>query len=117
MTTLKELEAAGGFVPDKPIKKDIRWEKDGEEFTATIHVRMLNIGDFEDLFLADSDERARTAKAISVGIRLGPDGKEPIPFEKAYKLYPALAASMFKAFNEVNTLKKLSRPAKGSSAT
>lgn len=118
MSTLKELETMGGFVSDKPVKKEITFTLDSEEeITATIHVKRLNIGEFEGLFLADPDERARTAKAISVGIRLGENGTEVIPFEKAYKLHPRLAAAMFNAFNEVNMAKKSSRPAKGSSAT
>lgn len=118
MTTLKDIETIGGFVPDKPVKKEIRFTLDGEEeLIATIHVKKMNIGEFETLFLGDTEERARTAKAISVCVRLGEDGKEVIPFEKAYKLNPSLAGAMFHALNEVNTVKKTSRPAKGSSAT
>lgn len=117
MTTLKELESLGGFVPAKPIKKEITFTINGEELSATIHVKKISIGEFEALFLGDTEERSRTAKAISVAVMLGPEGKEAIPFEMAYKLEPALAGAMFAAFNEVNLQKKASRPAKGSSAT
>lgn len=117
MTTLKDIQTIGGFVPDKPVKREIKFTLGGEELIATIHVKKMNIGEFETLFLGDTEERARTAKAISVCVRLGEDGKEVIPFEMAYKLDPSLAGAMFHALNEVNTVKKTSRPAKGSSAT
>jgi hypothetical protein len=117
MTTLKELKASGGFVSDKPVKKTIKFTLNGEELEATIHVKRLNIGEYETLFLADTEERARTAKAISVAITLGDDGKEKISFQDAYRLEPALAGAMLTAFNEVNTPKKSSRPESASSAT
>lgn len=117
MTSLKELETLGGFVPARPIRKEIKFTLNGEELSAVIHVKKISIGEFEALFLGDTEERSRTAKAISVAILLGDEGKEVIPFEKAYKLEPSLAGAMFAAFNEVNLQKKPSSPAKGSSAT
>lgn len=117
MTTLKELQALGGFVPSKPIRKEIKFTLNEEELSAVIHVKKISIGEFEALFLGDKEERSRTAKAISVAILLGEDGKEAISFEMAYQLEPSLAGAMFAAFNEVNMQKKASRPAKGSSAT
>ena len=118
MSSLKELKALGAFVPDKPIKKQIRFKLDGDdEFVASIHVKKVGIGDYESLFLSDREERSRTAKAISELVTLGEDGKEKISFEDAYKLHPSLAGAMLSAINEVNASKKSSPRATDSSAS
>ena len=117
MTSIKDLKALGAFVTDAKVQREIKFEIDGQEYDATIHVRRLSAGDYETLFLVDKEDRSRTAKVISEAITLGDDGKERIKFEDAYKLHPSLAAAMVNAFNEVNTAKKSSRPATGSSAT
>lgn len=118
MSTLKELKAMGGFVPDKPISKEIKFTlDDATEYSAIIHVKKMNIGEYEALFLTDKEEKSRTAKIISVGVFLGEDGKERIPFDEAYKLHPSLAGAMVTAFHEVNIPKKVSRPKTDSSAT
>lgn len=111
MTTLKELQAKGGFVPDTPLVKTIKWkgtdaEGNAVDYEAQIHVRRLSVGDHEALFLDADDKRSRTAKLISTAITLGKDGKEKIPFQDAYKLETALAGAMLEAFNEVNNPKK-----------
>lgn len=81
MSTLKELKALGGLVPTAPIKKEIKFKLDGEdEFTASIHVKKLSVGDWEVIFLAPGDERSRTAKLISETVTLGDDGKEKLSF-------------------------------------
>lgn len=117
MSSLKELQALGGFVPDKPIRKEIKFTLDcDEEYSATIYVKKLSVGDYESLFVDGNDERGRTAKIIAESITLGEDGKERISFQQAYKLHPGLAAAMVAAFNEVNLSKKSSRPATDSSA-
>lgn len=118
MSSLKDLKAMGAFVPEKPLKKEIRFKLDGdEEFVATVHVKKVGIGDYESLFLGDKEERSRTAKAISEIVTLGDDGKEKIGFEDAYKLHPSLAGAMLNAINEVNATKKSSPRATGSSAS
>lgn len=118
MSSLKDLQALGGFVSSKPIKKQIKFKLDGDDdFTADIHVKKLAIGDYEALFLTDSEDRSRTARTISEAITLGPEGKERIKFEEAYKLHPNLAAAMLTAFNEVNIAKKSSPAATASSAS
>lgn len=118
MSSIKDLQQLGGFVSDKPIKKTITFKlDDDEELSAEIWVRKLSIGDYEQLYIADADNRSRTAKAITVGIRLGAEGKEVLSFEQAFKLHPRLAGAMLEAFNEVNTPKKSSRPKNDSSAT
>ncbi len=117
MTTLKERQKLGGGVPSAPIKKDISFKLDGDEdITATIHVKKLSSGDYENLFLGDKEKRSQTAKMISEAITLGEDGKERITFEQAYQLHPNLAGAMVNAFNEVNLAKKTSRATNASAA-
>lgn len=117
MSSMKELRALGGFVSDKPVKKEIKFTiDDGDELSAFIHVRKLSVGDVEALFITDKEERSRTAKLISEAVTLGDDGKEKISFQDAYRLHTSLAAAMVNAFNEVNSSKKSLRPVTGSSA-
>lgn len=107
MSTLKDLQRMGGFVSAIPVKKEIKFKVDGdEEYAATIHVRKLSAGDYETLFVSDSEGRSRTASVISQCVTLGADGKEKVSFEDAYRLHPNLATAMVNAFNEVNASKK-----------
>lgn len=111
MTTLKELQAKGGFVSTVPVVRTIKWkgrDASGEkiDYDAEIHVRRLSVGDQEDLYLSVEDGKSRTAKLISTAITLGKDGKEKLTFEQAYQLEPSLATAMLEAFNEVNAAKK-----------
>ena len=118
MTSMKELKAKGGIVSSVPVKKEIKFKLDGDdEFTASIFVKKLAIGDYESLFLVDGEERSRTAKIISEAVTLGDDGKEKISFKDAFQLHPALAGAMIVAFNEVNAAKKSSAPATVSSVS
>jgi hypothetical protein len=118
MSSLKELEKLGGFVPDKPVEKQIKFTLDGEtEIDATIHIKRLNIDEYETLFLSGKDEKSKTARIISLGVMLGEGGKEKISLEKAVTLHPALASAMVSAFHEVNIPKKASHPKSDSSAT
>lgn len=122
MSSLKELRAIGAVMPDKPVRKPIEFSITNDEGVTTdhawdIHVKKMSIGEYEELFLSGKDERSRTARVISAAITLGNDGKEVIDFQTAYKLHPNIATAMVAAFNEVNTSKKHSRPATGSSAT
>lgn len=117
MSSLKDLKALGGFVPSAPIKKEIKFKLDDDtDYDAIIHVKKLAVGDYEALFVVDKEQRSKTAKLISEAVTLGPEGKERITFEDAYRLHPRLASAMVDAFNEVNAAKKSSRPATGSSA-
>lgn len=117
MTTLKDLKQIGGQVPTKPIKKEITFTLEGEEYTASIFVKKLGIGEYEALYLVDDkDNRSRTAKTISTAITLGEDGKEAISFQDAYRLQTPLASAMLQAFGEVNGGKKSSPPENDSSA-
>lgn len=107
MSSLKELRAIGGFISAVPVKKEIKFNTDGDdEYTATIHVRRLSAGDYETIFVAESEGRSRTASIISQCVTLGPAGKEKVSFEDAYRMHPNLAGAMVNAFNEVNSPKK-----------
>ena len=107
MSSLKDLQNMGGFVSTVPVKKEIKFKIDGDdEFTAIIHVRKLSAGDYETLFVSDSEGRSRTASVISQCVTLGESGKEKVSFEDAYRLHPNLATAMVNAFNEVNAAKK-----------
>lgn len=122
MSSLKELQAIGGFIADKPVLKTIKFQTPDEagelvDRVYDVFVKRLSVGDYEALFLTDKEEKSRTAKLISETIMLGKDGSERISFQQAYKLHPSLAAAMVEAFNEVNSAKKPSRPATGSSAS
>lgn len=126
MTTLKQLTAAGGLVSAEPVKKHIAFELDGQQIEADIHVRQIGIGEYETIYVDDDknpraknakERRSRTAAVIAAAITLGDDGKEPITFDEAYRMKPALAGALLAAFNEVNGGKKASPPATDSSAT
>lgn len=107
MSSLKDLRSKGGFVSGVPVKKNIKFQNDdGVEHDADIHVRRLSAGDYETIFVAESENRSRTASIISQCIKLGPEGKESIGFEDAFQLHPNLAGAMVNAFNEVNAPKK-----------
>jgi len=104
VNTIKELTEMGAFVPDDLVKKTIKFKltDEGEELEATVHVRQLSIGAHEDIFRADPDQRSTTAKLLSEAIRLGPDGKERMSYQQAYKLHPKMARAMAKAIAEAN---------------
>lgn len=118
MSSLKDLKAMGAFTSDKPVKKEIKFNLNGEDLSAFIHVKHLNVGEYETVFLVvDEESRSRSAKIISHGITLGENGEEKITFKDAYRLAPTIANAMITAFNEVNTPKKSSAPVSASSAT
>lgn len=102
----KKLKEIGAFVPDVPVKREIKFKLAGQEYDATIHVRQLSAGDYETIFLAGESGRSQTAEVISKCVTLGDSGKEKISFEEAYKLHPSVAAAMIDSFNEVNAQKK-----------
>ena len=105
MTTLKDLQALAA-PSRKPVKKDITYKMDGNDCTATIHVRRLSIKAYENLYLSVGADKNRMARTISEAILVGEKGDQPIPLELAEQLPPAMAAAMVEAFNEVNVTKK-----------
>lgn len=105
MTSLKELQALGGFVGE-PVKKEITFKANGEDIKATIHVIELGIGDYEKAVESKEGDRSHMAHIISNFVRLGEGGKEKISYTDAYRLNPSLGGAMVNAFNEVNAAKK-----------
>lgn len=106
LTSLAAFKAAGAVVDAAPVPRDIRWTLHEIEYTATVHVRRLAIGEYEDLVHDINDERSKTAAIISRFITLGEHGDEAIPYKEAYRLEPVVANAMLGAFNEVNAEKK-----------
>lgn len=104
MTSLSDLQQAGGIRSGKPEAVEITFTlDDGQERQATIHVKRLSIGETERAYLASvSSDKSRAAQIISEVISLGEDGAEPIPIEQADRMHPALAREMIKAINKVN---------------
>lgn len=106
MTSLKELQALGGFVSDKPIPKEITFKVNDDEIKATVHVVKLGIGDYEKAVESKQGDLSHMAHIISNFVRLGEGGKESISYKDAYRLNPNLGGAMINAFNEVNAAKK-----------
>lgn len=106
MSTIKDLQALGAFVSDQTVEREIAFKIGGEDYKATIHVRRLSAGDYEELILSQQKGRSSMAEIISKAIRLGKDGRESMTFEQAYKLEQSVATAMVNAFNEVNASKK-----------
>lgn len=101
--TLTDISDNGGFIPDAPVKCEIKFTlDDGVERSGFIHVKRLSIGAHESLYIGAQDKQSRTALLISETITLGKDGKEQISFKNAYKLHPSLAAAMIEQFTIVN---------------
>lgn len=102
---LNELKAAGGIVAAAPVKKHITWAREGADpVEFDVHVRRLAFGPLERLMLEDRDDRSRSASYLSATVLLGENGDEPLSYEDAYQLDPALATVLIKAARDVNSI-------------
>ena len=105
---LSDLMAAGGFVSETPVKKQVTWKHEvdgkGVEHTFDIFVRRQSFGAIEVIYGGDA-ERSKMAKYISESI-CDEKGKPVIPYDKALQLDPGLGTLFVKAVNEVNGLGK-----------
>lgn len=102
---LKELQAQGGFVDDKPIKEPVAWTRgDGEKISFDVHVVRQPFGVVDEV-LKTTDGRSQSACMISNCIRLGKEGKERLTYEHAFGLDPTLAFCLIAAINRVNAKK------------
>ena len=99
---LKELRAKGAFVSAHPIKKAVVWKHEDAENAFDVYVRKLSFGDYERLFLAESDDRSRMARVLCETVKLGDGGNESLSYEDAYQLDASLARVLLDAVNEVN---------------
>ena len=108
---LKELRAKGAFVSAHPVKRTATWKtQEGEEVTFDVHIKRLSFGDYERLFLSESDDRSRMARVLCETVRLGNDGKEPLPYEDAYQLESTLARVLLEHVNSVNGIGEKADP-------
>ena len=97
---LKELKAAGGFVPAAPVSVPVTWERAGKDpVSFDVAVKRHSFGTIERLFADNDDERSRSAAYIAASILL--EGV-PMTYEDAYQLEPSLAGVLIRAINQVN---------------
>lgn len=100
---LKELRAKGAFVSAQPQKMAVVWKtREGEEVAFDVHVKKLAFGDYERLFLAESDDRSRMARVLCETIKLGDKAADSLTYEDAYQLDASFARVLLDAVNEVN---------------
>lgn len=100
---LKELRAKGAFVSAHPVKKSVTWKTtEGEDVSFDVFVKKLSFGDYERLFLSESDDRSRMARVLSETVKLGDEGKDDLTYKDAYQLEPSLARALIDAVNGVN---------------
>jgi len=103
-----DLMAAGAFVSETPVKKQVTWkhEVDGKEVEHTfdIFVRKQSFGAIEVIYGNETD-RSKMSKYIAHSI-CDEKGKAVIPYDKALQLDPELGTLFVKAVNEVNGLGK-----------
>ena len=107
---LADLKSKGGFVSDKPVRKEVEWTRkvDGKKVTDkfVIHIRPMAYGDIERIFIdKDGEDRSKTAALLAESVLLGEEGAERLSYTDAYQLSPSLAAALAKVVNEVNALK------------
>jgi len=105
---LNDLMEAGGFVSDKPAKKEVVWKRtvDGQEVESKfgVYIRRQSFGQMEAIY-GDGADRARMSKYIAESI-CDESGKLIIPFEKAMLLHRDLGTLFVETINEVNGLNK-----------
>lgn len=99
---LKELRAKGAFVSAHPVKKSVTWQSESGEVAFDVYIKRLSFGDYERLFLAESDDRSRMARVLCETIKLGDEGKETLSYQDAYQLDASLARVLLDAVNGVN---------------
>lgn len=107
---LKELKAAGGFVPAEAVKRSVVWERaPGDEVTFDIYVKRLSFGSVERMLTETNENRSRSAELIAACVRLGENGADALTYDDAYNLEPSLAKAIGEAVREVNELGKQNR--------
>jgi len=112
MSNLKDLMDMGAFIPEELVMKEIKFkfDEDGEETTAVIHIRRLGIGVFEAIWGEEKEGVSKTAKLLSEAIRLGEKGDERMTYAQAYSLHPKIAVAMSTAISEVNGSERKNSP-------
>jgi hypothetical protein len=104
---LSKLQELGGFVPPTPVKRQVTWTPDeGESVTFTVHIKKLSAGQIERLYRDPRRDRSISALMISETLLLGDDGKETMPFEKAFEIVPSLANALLEVIEDINPISK-----------
>lgn len=98
---LAELEAAGAFVLDELVKKEIVWKVGKVEHKFDVFIRPQSFGSIETVQEIQKD-KSKMASYVSKSI-LDAEGNPTIPYEKAVNLKPSLGTLLLQAINEVNT--------------
>ena len=93
------------FSVGEPVKKEIRWKADGEEYTADVYVRRNSCASLEK----DIESRAlgRNAVATKIATSICDEKGEAIfDYETADSLIESLTVALLGAIAEVNSAKK-----------
>lgn len=98
---LDELEAAGAFVQDALVKKELVWKNGKTEHKFDVYIRPQSFGAIETVQEIQKD-KSKMASYVSRQI-LDADGNPTIPYEKAVNLKPTLGTLLLQAINEVNS--------------
>lgn len=103
--TLEELLKAGAFVSTEPVSREIKWKMHDQEYTATVFIRQMSIGEQERV-VARFDRKGGSlrykAATISALVGFGADGKEEMSIDQADSLHMALGDALMEAIAEVN---------------
>lgn len=104
---LAELLAAGAFVPREPVAREIKWKMGDNEFTATVFIKCMSVGDQErvvDRFDRKGGGGSLRYKAatISALVGFGDSGEEQMTVEQADSLHINLADALMEAIADVN---------------
>lgn len=95
---LKQLKEKGAWVDQAPVKKPIKWRKDGETIEFDVWVVRQPFGVVEEA-ISESPDKRRAAQMICLHIRLGDDAGECMSYDEAYRLEPSLAWEFVRAIN------------------
>lgn len=103
---ISELEEAGAFVQDEPVKKEIVWkrQKDGKavEIRFEVYIRPQSFGAIENVQVTEKD-KSKMAGYVSKAI-LNEKGEPVFTYEKAFLLNPAFGTLLLQAINDVNSV-------------
>lgn len=98
---IEELEAAGAFVSDELVKKEVVWKRGKQEYKFEVYIRPQSFGSIETVQEIQKD-KSKMASYVSRTI-LDAEGNPTLTYEKAVKFHPAFGSLLLQAINEVNT--------------
>jgi hypothetical protein len=98
---IAELEAAGAFVQDALVEKEVVWKNGKAEHKFKVYIRPQSFGAIETVQEIQKD-KSKMASYVSRQI-LDAEGNPTIPYDKAVNLKPTLGTALLQAINEVNS--------------